>query len=461
MQLNYNNYLSSKTDSKFLSRNTLTDLNRVRQNDNRSFEFTIDLEGQRIVDQATLFANFISATGIFENSFLNNSNRIKSASNTIRDAYIYSFIKSVYYSFQLSSNSKASIMGPGSNIVFFGHKLLHDIICEGYIQHFTPPSNVISVELNPRPDTLEELKKFDLWDQIYDTSIDRVFNGELETVLNFLNTRCSNIVAMGNISYKSAEAVKNLLHLPIGNLCYSNDMLSILYVESEALSSDKRSFYWNKANLIVAVSIPEIDADDSIFDTILTQNYDKTGLTFEVESITGFSPLGGPRNAFDYTRGSNPNSYSPNPTGGNSSSRSNTPGSTPASNKQNPQNRGPLNNPRANLNTRLSMAKHSVERVSGNIVSMIRRVDEIMTSERVELVADIIQQITGKRPKIKTLRQSVGERLGSVLEKNGILFNDNLVGSDEEYAVLYLDSVQTNGQYKSELVGIQNSITSK
>jgi hypothetical protein len=453
--MQFNNYLSDKTDSKFSSRNTLTDLNRVRQNDNRQFEFSLIFEPAEIVAQARLFSTFITATGIFESSFMNNANRVGQAGVLIARAYVYSYIKSVYYAFQLTENASSAVMGPGSNTVFTGHKLLHDIICEGYIQHFTPPNNVISIELNPPSDTLEQLESFDLWSEVYDPTIQRVFNSELETILNFLKTKHSSLVTLGSISGPCSEEVKNLMRLPIGNLCYSSDALSLLYVECEALVSNKQSFYWNKANMISALRIPPIDADDSIYDTILTQYYDLNGRTFEVEAITGFNPLGGPRNAFDYTRNSSPNGHPPNRGGGGYRTNPNpgNPNNRPGSN-----NRGPQSNPRSNQQTKMQMAKNSVSKVSGKVASIVRRVDEILTPERVELVSDIIQTITGKRPKLKTIKQYTGERLGKVLEDNGIILNDNLVGSDEEYEAFYVDSEYINGQYKSELVGVQRTI---
>lgn len=444
MRLTYNNNLSKKTDSKFLARNTLTNLNRVRQNDNRQFEFSLTFEEVRIVEQAQTFANYVSALGLFENSFLNNSNRVPSAVNVIADAYVYSYIKSVFYAYHFSSNSSSSIMGPGSNTVFYGHKIMHDIICEGYIQHFTPPSNVISLELNPPKDTLEQLEKFSIWDKVFDSLTGRVFNPELETVLTFLNNKCDRVVALGSISSGLSINVKNLMELPIGNLAFSPSMQQLLYVEDESLSSDKPSYYWNKAVLITAISVPEIDADDSVYDTILEADYDPSGITFEVQAITGFSPLSNPRNVYDYTTTMDPSSNSPSPprSGYNPNSR----GGNPNAGRGGGSGRGRGgNNPRANQNTKLNMARSNVGKVTNNVVTFIRRVDEALTPDKVDLVADVIQTITGKRPKIKTLRQLAGQQLGKVFEQNGIRLRDNLAGSNEEYDAIYTDSEYING----------------
>lgn len=459
MYLKYNNYLSDKTDSKFTSRNTLTDLGRVRQNDNRQFEFSLEFEETKIIDQANLFSDYISATGIFENSFLNNSSRVKLASQLIRDSYIYSYIKSVYYSYQLISNNVTSLMGPSSNTVFFGHKLMHDIICEGYIQQFSLPSNIISLELNPPMDTIKQLEKFSLWSEIYNIRTGRVFNSELETVLNFFKTRCSTVIATGNIADRTSKEVRHLSQLPIGNLAFSEDMQQILYVENEAVQSDKISYYWNKANLIIAKVVPPIDADDSIYDTILTSNYDPNGITFEVQSITGFSPLTSPRSNYDYSLITGPMNDSPNTNDGSTNSIS-------YSSRGNPNTRSKYNSsnkskPNSKPNNNNNNFKSRVEKVTENVVNLIRRTDEIVTPERVNLISEIIYQITGKRPKVKTLKQFTGERLGKVLEENGILLNDRIVGSNEEYDYFYTDSNFINGMYRTELVGVQKSITSK
>jgi hypothetical protein len=466
MYLRYNNYLSAKTDSKFVSRNTLTDLGRVRQNDNRQFEFSLEFEENKIVDQANLFSDYISAIGIFENSFLNNSSRVKLAGQLIRDAYIYSYIKSVFYSYQLISNNVTSLMGPSSNTVFFGHKLMHDIICEGYIQQFSLPNNIISLELNPPTDTIQQLEKFSLWPEIYNSRTGRVFNPELETVLNFFKTKCSMVVATSNIADRTSKEVRNLSQLPIGNLAFSEDMQQLLYVENEAVQSDKISFYWNKANLITAKVVPPIDADDSIYDTILTSNYDPNGITFEVQSITGFSPLTAPRSNYDYSLITGPNFDSPDFNDGltNSisySSRGNPNTYSRRNNNNNNNGGNNRNNPKSKFDSNLTSIKNRVEKVTENVVNLIRRTDEIVTPERIILVSDIIYQITGRRPKLKTLKQFAGERLGKVLEENGILLKDRIVGSNEEYDYFYADSNFINGKYNTELVGVQKYITSK
>lgn len=459
MHIKYNNYLTSKTDSKFVSRNTFTDLSRVRQNDFRRFEFSIEFEEEKIATQANLFSNYITATGIFENSFLNNSNRIKIANQLIRDSYIYSYIKSVFYAYQLIANNVASVMGPSSNTVFYGHKLLHDIICEGLVQQITPPSNVISIELNLPKDTILQLQKFSLWSDVFNDQTGRVFSPELETVLNFLKTKCNHVVATGNIADKTSKEVRTLLSLPIGNLAFSEDMQQILYVESESVSSDKVSYYWNKANLITAKVIPSIDADDSIFDTILTSNYDLNGTTFEVQAITGYSPLANPRNNFEYTNLTSKND-TPNPDDDRSPVSNNQSGVNSNTPKKRNNNHNSNNNSNTNQD-KFNNFKSSVERVAENVVNLIRRTDEILTPERVGLVADVILKITGKRPRDKALKQLLGQRLGLVLEKNGILLKDRIVGSNEEYDYFYTDSNFINGQYKTELVGVQKSITSK
>jgi hypothetical protein len=351
-------------------------------------------------------------------------------------------------------------MGPGSNTVFYGHKIMHDIICEGYIQHFTPPSNVISLELNPPKDTLEQLEKFSIWDKVFDSLTGRVFNPELETVLTFLNNKCDRVVALGSISSGLSINVKNLMELPIGNLAFSPSMQQLLYVEDESLSSDKPSYYWNKAVLITAISVPEIDADDSVYDTILEADYDPSGITFEVQAITGFSPLSNPRNVYDYTTTMDPSSNSPSPprSGYNPNSR----GGNPNAGRGGGSGRGRGgNNPRANQNTKLNMARSNVGKVTNNVVTFIRRVDEALTPDKVDLVADVIQTITGKRPKIKTLRQLAGQQLGKVFEQNGIRLRDNLAGSNEEYDAIYTDSEYINGIYETQLVGVQKRITEK
>jgi hypothetical protein len=451
MQIQYNNYLSDKTDSKFSSRNTLTDLSKVRQNDNRRFEFAISPEESEIVSQAELFATFISATGLFENSFLNNANRTKYAYELIRDSYIYSYMKALFYSFNLAKNNIASIMGPNSNLMFSGHKLLHDIIAEGYIQHFTPPSNVISIEVNVDTDVIGTLETFSLWNDVYDPKYGRIFNMELETILNFFKTKCGSVVSVGNLNTGADQRVSNLMQLPIGNLAYGPNMQQILYVETRSFSSDKCSFYWNKANCVQAITIPEIDADDEIYDTILVSSYDETGRTFEVHSITGFNPLGGPRNAFEFTRSSG---------GRNDDTNSNSGGGNPY-NKSNFGKQNPQKNPRAKQNTKLAAVKSKVSKVTGSAVSLLKAANEVLTPENLDLVSGVIEAVTGKRPKLKQLRSKLGISINSILSDNGISLNDKIVGSTEEYDAFYVDSQYSGGRWNSQLVGNVKRITDK
>jgi hypothetical protein len=358
----------------------------------------------------------------------------------------------------MTNKDISGVMGPGSNLVFHGHKILHDIICEGSIIHFSPPSNALTVELNLPENTLEQLKIFPLWNTVYNEGVGRVYNQELETVLSFLHTKANSLVRLGNLSSSVSPDVKNLLRLPIGNLCLSKDMMSLLYVEDKSLNSDKISFYWNKANLISIVTVPFIDADDEIYDTIPHTMYDTNGLSFEVQAITGFNPLTDVRSNYDYTS-SSPSGDSPNvgggystppPSGNPNRSRGNGAGSSRA--------RG--TNPRSGR-TKLEMVRDKVSKLSDQVVSVVRQIDEVMTPDRVEFVADIIQQITGKRPRIKTLRQHVGERLGKVLEENGILLNDRLSGSNEEYDAFYAETAYINGKYKTDLVGTVKQIAPK
>jgi hypothetical protein len=450
MQIRYNNYLSGKTDSKFNSRNTLTDLSRVRQNDNKRFEFTVTPEENEIILQAELFATYISAAGVFESSFLNNANRTKFAFDLIRDAYVYSYLKSLFYSFNLVKNNIASLMGPNSNLMFSGHKLLHDIIAEGYIQHFTPPSNVISIEVNMDQDFITSLRSFSLWSDVYDEKYGRVFNLELETVLNFLRTRCSSIVSISNLNLGADQRVRNLMELPLGNLVYGPNMQQLLYIETQSLGSDKDSFYWGKANCIQATLIPQIDADDEIYDTVLVSSYDENGRTFEVHSITGFNPLGGPRDAYEFTRRS----------GGSGDDTFDT-GGRPPYDKSGGGKSNPQNNPRAQQNTRLAAVKERVSKVTGGAISLLKTADEILTPDRIDLVCDVIQAVTGKRPKFRQIRSKIGMNIRSILSENDIVLNDRTVGSIEEYDAFYVDSLHSGGRWNAQLVGNVKRITDK
>lgn len=447
--IEYNNYVGKKTDSKFKSHYTLTDLGRTRQNENYTYRFTIIPEENSQFNAASLFATYATADGMFENSFLFSPGRIESVQETLRSVYLYSYIKSVYYGFGIVQKNINAMMLPGNSLCFFGHKMLFELITNGYMQEFTPPSNIISMQIDLEEDVSQLFSDWEIWPRIFNSQTGQVFNAEYETVLSLIKNKGAGRMEVDNIGIVNSSQSKNLRSVPLGNMIYSNDMQQLLFIETPELQSDKPSFYFGKAVMLAAVEIPSIDADDEIYDTILVSNYDSFGLSFEVQSITGFNPFMGPISASDNAGYTRPDDTIP--PGYGSSGMSGNGGTNPGINGRNDGNRG--RGPKQTSSTQLNMVKERVTKFGSSAVSILRRLDDIVTDDKIMILADIISDITGKNIRPKSIKRGIGKSLGSVLSDFGVDLSDRISGSFEEYDAFYGETRYQNGIAHVELVG--------
>jgi hypothetical protein len=417
----------------------------------RNFFFSLNPEEISIGNQAEWFSLYLSGSGIIEGVFRSDSNKLRQNQSLLRDVYIYSYIKAVVYATGIVNNDLFAMMGPNNNLVFAGHKQLHDSIVEGTIHSISPPRNLTSVEFNIQLDLIEEFKTWKIWDEI--SSQGRVYNPEFERVLIYLKEKAKHLLKIDEIGRIVPESTKNLLTSPIGNLVYSQDMLSLLFVEDSSLVNDKKSYYFGKANMICVAEVPIIDADDEIYDTILVSNYDPYGVAFEVESITGFNPLSGIKTIRDMTdngSGSDGNNYGQG--GGPSTPRNPKHPNNPSS------NRPRIKYSSDNKSNKLAVLKDKVSSLKTQAVNLIKSTNKLLSSDEVQLLAAVISEITGKNISPRKLKSRINEPIERILHDYKISIKDNLIGSNEEYDALYGETEFINGRYETTLTGRQRAI---
>jgi hypothetical protein len=441
MSISFNNYLSSKIDSKFTSHFSFVDISATNKYTNYELQYGIICQPDDILSQARLFGNYAIASGMFENSIVSNESRVDASIQLLVDVYIYSYIKSVFYAYGIVTKQPDAMMGPQNNLVFYGHKLLHDIVVEGYIQQFLPNNSVVSVQVEIEPNVIKDLESFDIWNEVYDPSRRVIFNPRYESILNFILLKYPSKFEIGSISQNLDPSVKFLQQLPIGNACFSSDGLQFLFVECSGTQSDKKSFHWNKAVSICGTTIPFIDADDEIYDTVLSERLDSRTIGFDVEAITGFNPFGPMRSSQSRLNSSDDTNGGNNPPG----PQKPKPKAPPGARSNDPQ-------------TKLSAVKDRITKYASNTVQTIMKLDQMLNSDNAVIIATFISDVTGQRIRAKSLKGLMGKSLSDVLERYGIKPNILSQGSPSEYDAFYAETIRQGNEYNVELVGTKKRL---
>jgi hypothetical protein len=313
------------------------------------------------------------------------------------------------------------------------------------MKSFSTNNQTLCLEIEAKEDVIENLKTFEIWDEIFNTDRQRVFNYEYEIVLGYFKDKV-NKISVTSIGQTLCNEVYSIPISPLGNMCLSGNCNQLLYVEDSSVCSDLLSYYWGKANLVRALEIPPIDADDEIYDTIPTESYDRYGVCYEIESITGFNPYGVPRTAYDLSNSSSRSSGRIPDVPNNSSQRSPNSrlGSRRANNSNNSQNR------------MASVVKRVVS-LGGDAVKIVKNADNILSSEQLSTVSAIVSGLTGKDITAKQLKWAIGKSVRSVFEKHKIPVSIEMDGDVSEYDSFYIEP-SVNG---AVLVGRQKYISDK
>jgi hypothetical protein len=452
VKLDFNNYVISKSESKFNSHNAFTNVQAVNQNINREFTFAVNPLEERVVAQARLFARYFLATSVYEQTVQRYPSRTSDNEQLLTETYIYSYIKSLFYAYG-TVNRTPAMMGKRNNLVFKGHKILNDCIVEGYIQHFSPPGKVTSMMIEIDNNSEKQFENWEIWNKIYSPDINQVFNPNYEAILSTIKAVGGDVADVEKLG-AGVNPCDNLLKLPLGNSAYSNDMNQLLFIESNSVISDKPSYYWGKAVFLKVESVPIVDIDDSLYDTVFVSDLDPFSLTYEVESITGFNPLSGPMTAFNQTTGLGPDDTIPPSRGrgknfkpgGGGSQRGNTAMGVSASSI----------NPIQSASNSNSF-KNRITKFGKDALNVVKQVDALLDDDRTQILAGIISDITGKNVKPKSLKRHVGSRIGSVLQQFGIAVDYN-IRSDDEHGYYYVETEQHGKNYKAIISGAPEPI---
>lgn len=461
MDITYVNYLKSKVVSKFTSHYTFTDQQKAYQSDHKFFEFTVIPDEAMIVAQAELFARWIHSTGLFDKAPIpRNVDQYTNHKLTIARCYVYSYIKSVLFSTGIRKRDIRFMSGRKSNLCFYGHKILHDSILEGTIYSSSPLGNSISLEISTDDISDSTFSNWIIWDLIYNEEYDEIYSSDLEIMLNYISTHCQNYVAIEHIGSHFDPCVRQLMTIPIGNSCLSPDLRQFQFIDCDSTATDHKSFYYGKANCIASLNVPSIDADDEIYDTILVSNYDTRGVAREVESITGFNPYGNIRSVGEYTTtGSSPDiPYEPDSgtsfnSGGDKKGAQRT-----NNNKQKGKSKKSNTQPKNQLQKVVEVYK----KLSTDAVAFVRRVDEVLSNDKLDFVASIITDLTGKNVRPKELKKFIGSPLAKIWNNYHIVLNDEIRGKENEYGSIYLEGRRGNNDelYNVRLTGTPLSLNS-
>jgi len=440
-ELDFQNVLPDVIRRKFFSNFVLVDQSRTLFRNNFEFEYTISPEIDNIVQQARVFARYSVSDGIFEGRFFNYATYNDDAITLMESAYIYSYCKAVFYGIQFALNLSSSNFMPSSNsYMFSGHKALFDAIVEGTFLDSTSLKSNIRVQLNVFEEIIERLELFDNYADWYDNVTNRLFDPQLEQVLNYLGTNPTAKDTFCLLPMNKYELnYGNLDTSPLGNLAFSGTMLELRYISCDEMISDKKSFLWNKANCIKITSETAIDVNDTIYENVLVENYDPTGIGDEIESITGFNPFKTVREIRQRGGGNGPNPpKGPRPTG-KSPNGSNKPGDGKV--KTADIKTGPI-----------TAAKNTIVEVSKQTKNLITNQGKrIITKENLQNIVSIIEiqfntRLTRAEKKVllgKTILQAVNQYTDS--EKLSKFDPDETIylldGGKDKYETVTLTSV--------------------
>lgn len=290
--LRYNNYLLDKINQAFSSLHTFVDISKKHSYENIDIDYSLNLDEDSLKSQAKIFAKVIYTKGFSRGSYISAMGLSGNILETIENAYIYSYFKSVYYALNSLLGNASSITTRTDDYVFYGHKILHDVLVATpvILNDNTQKRSVFMrlVEIQDRFQAMESFSKFDDYFEIQGSSI--VQNFEYDTILNFINEKnglFGNVVRLGSEPMVSA---KSFSVNPLGNSFVSTDNERFYYIENDKTSIDYASFFWPKACMLCIDKNPETDSDDMIYNTIDISEYDSSCYGYEVYSITGIMP---------------------------------------------------------------------------------------------------------------------------------------------------------------------------
>lgn len=445
-KLDFNNYVISKSESKFNSHNAFTDVQAVNQNINREFTYSINPIEEDLVDQASLFARYFLATSVYEQTVQRYPYRTDDNERLLMETYQYSYIKSLFYAFG-TVNRTPAMMSKRNNLAFKGHKVMNDCIVEGYIQHFSPPGKVTSMTIVLDEDPVNIFKDWKIWKDIYSEAFEQVFNPKYETILSTIKNVGGDVADVERLG-AGVDPCDNLLKLPIGNSAYSYDMNQFVFIETNHVLSDKPSYYWGKAIMLKIESVPIVDVDDQLYDTVLVADLDKQALTYEIESVTGFSPMSGPMTALNQMSGKGPDDDTPPGKKG----KKRRPGGGSQRGQTAMGMSAPNTDPARNAAVKPVSVKTKITKIGKTALNIVRQVDAVLDSERTQILAGIISDVTGKKIKPNALKKYAGNKIGSVLKQYGVAFDYNLP-SDDTYGSYYVETEQDGKNYKAIVSG--------
>jgi hypothetical protein len=408
-------YLAQKVYSKFMSNFMLTNPERNSSLTGYTFVYTLKLESQDLELFAKTFARYASAYGLFEGAYFSYATRLSETTQLLEKSIYYSLIKSVKTGYDTLFNVPGtSTYARVDSYVYSGHKILRDIIVAGAFPTYEYNTAMVNVELAFDPQPLEDLKTLPYYNDFVDENTGIVYNSQMEQVLTFLAKRSGQV---GVLKFeKLTDLIDSNLNqgvIPLGNLCYSEDMLFINYIETPKFKTDPKSFFWGKANKVALIKAPSVDIDDEIYDTVSVSKLNDTCIGFEIESITGFNPYG-----YRAPLGKNysPQNTSPNrPSGGpaiGGTGRGNNPNTGPntrrGSNTNNPS--GPTRN--TNNNKFSNLMK--------DVRNLIPKARNVITNEDVIAVADIIKHQFNKKLSNKQRDALIGKTIRDALIAHGM-----------------------------------------
>lgn len=454
LRLNYVNYLFSKVDSKFSSYNIFADVAKTRQNTNYNFDFGINPDESVITKQAEYFADYVISKNLFTNRFDYVTRSSKARHEILKKCYIYSYVKAVFYGASRYSNTNVQI--PSRSFVFAGHAELFDVISNGYISMpylGTERSSVnLRVSFNPT-DLISKISEFGIFKKFKKYSgvngiTYAILDTDCEAMLSFIHDNMRSVFSTCPISMTSSDSYDKY-KTPLGNGYYSEDMTYFNFVESQYTSSDIVSTFWSHAVCITGISIPYVDTDDALFDTISVSKIDSSTLQFDVEAITGFSPFSHydeeefvdipSRNSYIDGPNGDEDDLGPNPSEGYDSKSRNK--------KQYKNNRKQRNRPNN---------KPNVSKLAGNIgnkLNTMLKSQSILTKDNIGIMANVIGSIVNRNVTKKQLQYMIGQSIRSVLEENNVTVGNEIINNTNNVNNYFVEHRNDNKKLIVGLIG--------
>lgn len=319
MPLDYTNFLRDKLRSSFRVNKMFTDPSAGLQYKSYLFTYTIVPEYKPITEQAWNFAESFVASGRLSGVKTFHGKAFNETKQLIADAYVYSYMKAVWYGVSFSENKMGGIRTPQPSTLFYGHKQLYDTLVEGAIYTTDTTDNfqlVMQIDTEESilndiisfPNVTEDVR-YDGNSVYYNKKRGTIFSSNLESVLVQLLSNVEPIQLM-DMNSETMTGSKSFGLNPLGNSCFSEDGERIIYIDTNEAYSSKISSFWGIANRIRLLSEQKIDENDSLYADFFIGSYYESNISFEVESITGYNPLNfGKENLNNWTAGG----YKPSP----------------------------------------------------------------------------------------------------------------------------------------------------